>query len=210
MGWGSVLGVLTHGNPFARFAGATAVGLGLLFAAWWVAYRWLPEGATRFSLGIVPRIDARQDETAATLLILTWNLAIGLGVIALASLFRVPGLPVAFLAPWLWIARFGVALGTNSFVLTVPEARVGPDLGVLATHVGIWEIAAYLLAAAALANAYLWRQRRLSERRLVRVRRLGGLALSRAEVACLVLAVGLLGWCAGYEAHQIALLQRLS
>src|SRR5205807_1870621 len=80
--------------------------------------------------------------------------------------------------------RFGVALGTNSFALFVPGARVPPlDLRVIFSHAGIPELIAYIVLATVLANASLWRQRRISDRHLVRIRRLRDIRLTRLELS---------------------------
>ena len=106
--------------------------------------------------------------------------------------------------------RFGVALGTNSFALFVPGARVPPlDLRVIFSHAGIPELIAYIVLATVLANASLWRQRRISDRHLVRIRRLRDIRLTRLELSLVCVAFALLAGAALIETSQIASLQSL-
>ena len=76
-------------------------------------------------------------------------------------------------------------------------------------HAGVREMLAYFIVAAVLANATLWRQRRLTDRRLVRVRHLRDLRFTLPEVALLASGFVILAWSAALEAGQIARLQSL-
>jgi hypothetical protein len=191
---------------------ATSAGVGVLafVVAWTASYALLPEGATRFTLGLLPTLDARDAAVATALTLFVWNASFGFGVIALASLFSIGPISLAYLAPWTWLARFGIALGTNSFVLVVPGARVPPlDLGAIASHAGIPELVAYTMLATVLANASLWRQTRLTDRHLVRVRYLRDIRLTGLELSLVVVAFLLLAGAALVETSNIARLQAL-
>ncbi|HTD63375.1 MAG TPA: hypothetical protein VK732_01420 [Verrucomicrobiae bacterium] len=178
--------------------------------AWTVAYVVLPEGATRFTLGILPNLDARTDSAGVAATLFIWNAAFGFGVIALASLYSIGPISLAYFAPWTWLVRFGIALGTNSFALFVPGARVAPlDIGSIISHAGIPELIAYIVLATVLANASLWRQRRITDRHLVRVRYLRDIRLTRLELSLVVVAFALLAGAALLETSQIARLQAL-
>ena len=191
-----------------RFGTATAIGALLFFIAWSLSYLLLPYRAAAFSLGLAPQLDARADATLVTARIFGWNVLLGFGVITLASFYAVGRLPLGYLAPWTWLVRFGVALGTNSFVLVVPGARISPlQVGDIVGHAGFAELAAYLLLAATLANIHLWRQRHILARHLQRVRHFADARLRPLEVGCLALAVALLAYSAWTETAQIALLQ---
>ena len=204
-------GALAHRSPFVRVLSATGIGALLFTVAWTVAYLVLPEGATRFSLGLAPVLDARADEARVAATVFLWNAGLGMGVILLASAYSIGPISLAYLAPWTWLVRFGVALGTNSFVLVVPGARAAPlDPTVLLTHAGVRELVAYFIVAAVFANAALWRQRRLGDRHLERVRHLCDLRFTQAEVALVASGLFILAWSAAVEAGQIARLQSLS
>jgi len=106
--------------------------------------------------------------------------------------------------------RFGIALGTNSFALFVPGARIAPlDIRAIVSHAGIPELVAYIVLATVLANASLWRQRRITDRHVVRVRHLREIRLSRVELSLVVVAFLLLAGAALMETSQIARLQAL-
>jgi len=193
-----------------RLATAGTIGLVGFVVAWTLAYLVLPEGATRFTLRLLPSLDARSDSAGVATTLFIWNAAFGFGVIALASLYSIGPISLAYFAPWTWLVRFGIALGTNSFALFVPGARTSPlDLQSIVSHAGIPELIAYIVLATVLANASLWRQRRLTDRNLVRVRRLRDIRLSRLELSLVAVAFVLLAGAALIETSQIARLQAL-
>ncbi len=193
-----------------RLATAATIGVVGFVVAWTVAYVVLPEGATRFTLGILPTLDARSDSAGVAATLFVWNAAFGFGVIALASLYSVGPISLAYFAPWTWLVRFGIALGTNSFALFVPGARIPPlDIRSIVSHAGIPELIAYIVLATVLANASLWRQRRITDRHLVRVRHLRDIRLTRMELSLVAVAFALLAGAALLETSQIARLQAL-
>ena len=206
--WSLFARSLTHRNAAVRLLTAGAIGLFGFSLAWAIAYALLPEGATRFTLGIIPALDARNSAGQVATTLFVWNVSFGFGVIGLASLYSVGPISLAYLAPWTWLIRFGVALGTNSFALFVPGARVPPlDLRVIFSHAGVPELIAYVVLATVLANASLWRQQRVTDRHLVRVRRLREIRLTRMELSLIGIAFALLAGAALLETSQIAALQ---
>lgn len=193
-----------------RLATATTIGIVAFVLAWTVAYVVLPEGATRFTLRLLPALDARADSAGVAVTLFIWNAAFGFGVIALASLYSLGPISLAYFAPWTWLIRFGIALGTNSFALFVPGARIPPlDLRSIISHAGIPELVAYIILATVLANASLWRQRRLTDRHVVRIRHLRDIRLTRLELSLVAVAFVLLAGAALIETSHIARLQAL-
>lgn len=210
MTWSLFLGALSHRSPLVRLATATTVGVIAFVVAWTVAYVVLPEGATRFTLRLLPTLDARADSAGVAATLFIWNAAFGFGVIALASLYSLGPISLAYFAPWTWLIRFGIALGTNSFALFVPGARIPPlDLRSIISHAGIPELVAYIILATVLANASLWRQRRLTDRHVVRVRYLRDIRLTPVELSLVAVAFVLLAGAALIETSHIARLQAL-
>jgi hypothetical protein len=208
--WSLLLRALAHRSALVRLATAVTVGVIGFVVAWTVAYAVLPEGATRFTLGLLPTLDARADSTRVAATLFIWNAAFGFGVIVLASLYSIGPISLAYLAPWTWLVRFGIALGTNSFALFVPGARVSPlDLGSIVSHAGIPELIAYILLATVLANASLWRQRRITDRHLIRIRHLRDIRLNRLELSLVALSFVLLAGASLIETSHIARLQAL-
>ena len=208
--WSLFLGGLAHRSALVRLATAATIGIVAFVVAWTAAYVVLPEGATRFTLGLLPTLDARADSAGVATTLFIWNAAFGFGVIALASLYSIGPISLAYFAPWTWLVRFGVALGTNSFALFVPGARIQPlDLRSIISHAGIPELIAYIVLATVLANASLWTQRRITDRNLVRIRYLRDIRLTRAELSLVAVAFVLLAGAALIETSQIARLQAL-
>ncbi|HEY8825891.1 MAG TPA: hypothetical protein VIP07_13550 [Candidatus Limnocylindria bacterium] len=208
--WSLLLGALSHRSAFVRLATAAAVGVIGFVVAWTVAYAVLPEGATRFTLGLLPSLDARGDSAGVATTLFVWNAAFGFGVIAIASLYSIGPISLAYFAPWTWLVRFGIALGTNSFALFAPGARIPPlDLRSIISHAGIPELIAYIVLATVLANASLWTQRRITDRNLVRIRHLRDIRLTRLELSLVAVAFAFLAGAALIETSQIARLQAL-
>jgi len=208
--WSLVFGALAHRSALVRLASAAVIGVIAFVVAWTVAYVVLPEGATRFTLGLLPTLDARADSAGVATTLFIWNAAFGFGVIALASLYSVGPISLAYFAPWTWLVRFGIALGTNSFAIFVPGARIPPlDLRSIISHAGIPELIAYIVLATVLANASLWTQRRITDRNLVRIRHLRDIRLTPLELSLVAVAFVLLAGAALIETSQIARLQAL-
>lgn len=197
-----MLALLTDGGPLRRAATATAVAMCLWLAAWVLSYLFVGEGAlTAVMSARLPDGLLRPDASLAAT-IFQWNVIFGVGAIAVGSLFAVGRLSLGYFAPWWWALGYGIALGTNSFVVTVP-GKVAPRLDILWQHIGAREILAYLLVAAALANIHLWRPRRWYDLKLFRVRRLADVRLRGAELACIAGALVLLAWTANVEAAGV-------
>src|SRR2546428_10281783 len=117
---------LTHRSPFIRVLSAIAIGSVFFAGAWTVAYAVLPEGATRFSLGFAPTLDARANAGAVAATVFLWNSLLGFGVIIIASAYSVGPISLGYFAPWTWLVRLRLALGTNSFVLVIPGSPAVP------------------------------------------------------------------------------------
>jgi hypothetical protein len=200
---GRVLAALTHQSPARRAVVATAIALGLWLGSWTISYLVVAEGALREVMAARVPADLLTAGPSLGLTIFSWNLLFGVGAIAVGSLVGLGRLSLGYLAPWWWAVAYGIALGTNSFVLTVP-GKYAPSLDVLWSHIGGREILAYLLIAAALANVHVWRPRRWHDLSLSKVRALRDVRLSAAELACLAGALTLLAWTASVEAAGVA------
>jgi len=201
---GRVVAALTDRSPVRRALSASAIAVTLWLGSWTLSYVAAGEGALREVMAARVPGDLLQAGPSLALTIFGWNLAFGVGAIVAGSLFAFGRVSIGYLAPWWWALGYGVALGTNSFVLTVPGAKVAPRLDILWSHVGAREILAYLLVAAALANMHLWRPRHWRDLTLARVKGFADIRLSAGEVACLAGAVVLLFWTARVEAAGVA------
>ena len=197
-----IVGALTHPSPLPRAVTATLIALALWIVAWTVSYLFLAEGLLRglMSARVPDEVLFAGPSLGAT--IFQWNLVFGMGAILLGSLFAIGKLSLGYIAPWWWAIGYGVALGTNSFVLTVP-GKLAPRLDIFWQHIGAREILAYLLVAAALANINFWKPRRWYDMTLSRVRGLSDLRLRAPELAFVAGGLVLLAWTAGVEAAAV-------
>lgn len=199
---GGVLAALTHYHPAPRALTAVGIATGLWLVAWTLSYLAIGEGALRevMSSRVPDGVFTAGPALAAT--IFWWNLAFGVGSIVLGSMFAIGRVSLGYFAPWWWALGYGVALGSNSFVLTVP-GKLAPDPSVLWQHIGGREILAYVLVAAALANIHMFRPRRWHDLTLSRVRAFADVRLRPTELACIAAAVALLAWTASIEAAGV-------
>ena len=197
-----IVAALTHQNPLARTLTAAAIALGLWILAWTGSYLFLSEGLLRTVMSARVPDDILVSGPSLGATIFQWNLVFGMGAIALGSLFAVGRLSLGYIAPWWWAIGYGVALGTNSFVLTVP-GKLAPRLDIMWQHIGAREILAYLLVAAALANIHFWKPRRWYDLTLRRVRGLRDLRMHSAELAFVAGGLVLLAWTASIEAAGV-------
>ena len=199
---GRVLAALTHRSPVRRALTASAIALALWLAAWTVSYLAVGEGALRDLMSARVPDDVLHAGPSLAVTIFSWNLVFGVGAIIVGSLFAFGPISLGYFAPWWWALGYGVALGTNSFVLTVP-GKLAPRIDILWLHIGAREILAYILVAAALANVHVWRPRRWHDLTLSRVRALADIRLGATEVACILGALVLLFWTANVEAAGV-------
>jgi hypothetical protein len=193
---------LTHASPLRRALTASAIALVLWLGAWTLSYLLINEGALReiMSSRVPDGVFTANDSLAVT--IFQWNLVFGVGAIVAGSLVAIGPISLGYLAPWWWALGYGVALGTNSFVLTVP-GKLAPRLDILWQHIGAREILAYILVSAALANIHLFRPRRWHDMNLRRVRAVSDVRLGATEIALVAGAVVLLFWTANIEAAGV-------
>ncbi len=201
-GVGRVIAALTDRSPVRRTLTATVIALVLWLGAWTVSYLAISEGVLRALMSARIPGDVMTAGPSLAITIFSWNLVFGVGAIVIGSLFAFGPLSLGYFAPWWWALGYGVALGTNSFVLTVP-GKLAPRIDILWQHIGAREILAYLLVAAALANIHMWRPQRWHATKLSRVRALADIRLRVPELACLAGAIALLLWSASVEAAGV-------
>lgn len=199
---GRVLGALTHRSPVRRAVTSSAIALVVWLGAWSVSYLVMGEGALREVMSARVPDDVLRSGPSLAVTIFSWNLIFGVGAVVAGSLFAFGPVSLGYFAPWWWALGYGVALGTNSFVLTVP-GKLAPRFDILWQHIGAREILAYVLVSAALANVHLWRPRRWHDFTLARVRAITDVRLGTAEMACLAGAIALLFWTANVEAAGV-------
>lgn len=172
-----------------RFAGLLVSGALLLILAWYAGYFLLPEQLLQTG--------APAGEAAAHNIYLEWARIAGYNLLVLVVIafigLLLPAYPFAYLIPLAWCVLYGLLLGTNSFVLPMPE-RMAPSLAVF-QRAGPLELAAYLLAA---ASAYSPARRTLTGFKDALSRR-----LDRSQWLGFALAFLLLALAAVWEANMI-------
>jgi hypothetical protein len=141
---------LLHEKLLVRFSALLGVVVVAFLAAWTLSYLLLPEGVLRGRS--VAQLLAGNELTGGSVL-LEWFrlLAINLGVVFLviiANIFRTENnYPLGYTSTTMIAMIFGVTLGTNSFAVSL-GGKMMPTIAVLGSS-GLYEIAAYVLAAAA-------------------------------------------------------------
>ena len=169
-----------------RIVSGLALGLVCMYLAWAIGYFLLPEGVLRGKTGAGFVSDVLPENVGVLLLALIWNSVIAFVVVPLLSLLAIRRLSLAYLLAFGNFMLFGIFLGTNSFSNPRPEA-LPPNLAVfLAT--GPWEIGAYMLVAAVLANHYRFRQEHWLVGKMTRITR-RNMKMSLAQWLTLLAAV---------------------
>lgn len=199
---GRIAGPLTDGGIVRRALTASAIAFALWLSAWTLSYLALGEGVLRQAMSARVADGLLSSGPSLAVTIFSWNLVFGVGAIVVGSFFAIGRVSLGYFAPWWWALGYGVALGTNSFVITVP-GKLAPRLDILWQHIGAREILAYLLVAAALANIHLWQPRRWHDLTLSRVRAFADVRLRPGELAAVVGALVLLAWTANVEAAGV-------
>jgi hypothetical protein len=193
---------LLHEKLPVRFGSLFGFVLIVFLGAWTVSYFLLPEGIL---LGKTATQALAGNDLAGGSVYLEWLriLALNLGMMAVfvaINLFRAGGnVPLGYVAVAVNALLFGVIIGTNSFTLS-QGGKIPPSLGIFGSS-GIYEIAAYVLAAAATVSISKYRLvgkwgEKMSLPKLpavIRERNLG-----------VLLAIAILVMACGWEAMRVA------
>lgn len=141
-----------HPNLLVRFFSLFGVMLLFFLVVWAISYLFLPEGILRGRTGAqaLAGSDAAGSFWLEFARIAAINLAVGSLFVVLLNLIQTEqGYPYGYFTPFIWAAVYAVTLGTNSFTFALPGGKMAPSLEVLSRS-GLFELAAYLLAAASL------------------------------------------------------------
>jgi hypothetical protein len=178
------------------------IGCAILFAAWVLSFRSLPEGIIRGSSGAYYVPVKAQDETMTFVRIFLWNVFVGCIPVAIGSLVRVKGIPLGYLLTFYHWGVYGVLLGTNSFVIPGPSKFI-PSLTTLFYGSGIYEITAYTLISAATFALYNRIGNSSGNLDSVRKQKTFALRLSKTELVVIAFAILILAMANYYEAWSI-------
>lgn len=190
---------LQHDRLGVRVGTALSIGYLLLFGAWAVGYYFIPERALHNQLsGGVEMVP----EGLLPLAIRIFGYNLGLpGLLTLVlSRMRAGGYSLGYNVPFVNVILYGLWLGSNSFSVPMPE-RLAPTLALFWSRSGPYEMASFLLMAAALARTARVAQPTFWSGPLLRLpekeRQMSG-----SEYAVLALAVLLLAAAAWVEASM--------
>jgi hypothetical protein len=198
---------LLHLKLSVRFPTLLAVVLVIFLGVWVCSYYFLPEGLLR---GRSVAQALAGDDLAGGSVWWEWLriLAVNLGVMFLLIigpnlLQSESGFPLGYSTVTLIAAIFGVYLGTNSFTISA-GGKMLPTLMLLESS-GLYEITAYVLAAA--ATSFIARYRLVGKWPKQTVERIdppGTTALVRERYAGVLGALVLLLLATAWEAYRIA------
>jgi hypothetical protein len=150
---------LLHDKLLIRFGSLLGVVLVFFLGAWTLSYLFLPEGILQGRN--VGQILAGNDLAGGSvwlewLRIFAINLVVMLLVIIAPNVFRTEGdYPLGYHTATLIALMYGVVLGTDSFTLSM-GGKIAPTVAIFGRS-GIYEIAAYVLAAAATVSISKYR-----------------------------------------------------
>ncbi|MBN2003667.1 MAG: hypothetical protein JXA21_09950 [Anaerolineae bacterium] len=150
---------LLHDNIFIRFAALWGSVMTLFLAAWTLSYLFLPEGLLQ-GRNLAQTL-AGETLTGGSvwlewLRLLAINLAVMLGVVVAPNVLRTArDYPLGYSTVTLLTLLFAVTLGANSFTLSVGGKQ--PSTLAIFTSSGLYEVTAYLLAAAATCSLAKYR-----------------------------------------------------
>jgi hypothetical protein len=185
---------LLHDNLLVRFPALLLADAVVLVAAWALGYLLLPEGflAGRSGAAVLAGGDLAGGSVVLEAgRLLAINLVVVAGAIVAPNLIRQGGYPLGYGTLATLTAYFGVTIGTNSFAVSL-GGKIAPSLEVFGSS-GLYEIAAYALAAAATTSIVRWqvvgskavRVTPVTDRRTVRQRNAGvAAALVILVLAC--------------------------
>ncbi|NTW96925.1 MAG: hypothetical protein HGB28_00025 [Oscillochloris sp.] len=142
---------LMHDRLLVRFGTLFGMVMIVLLGTWSLSYLFLPEGILRGRTAA--QVFAGNDLAGGSvwlewLRLLAINLGIMLLVMIAPNILRTAGdYPLGYSTVTLVAAIFGVTIGTNSFALEL-GGKLPPTLAIFGSS-GLYEIAAYVLAATA-------------------------------------------------------------
>jgi hypothetical protein len=148
---------LLHDDLLVRFPALLLADAVVFLVAWTLAYLLLPEGLLTGRTGAA--VLAGGDLAGGSVVLeaarlLAINLAVVECAIVAPNLIRQGGWPLGYSSLAVVTAVFGVTIGTNSFAVSL-GGKIPPSLEVFGSS-GLYEIAAYALAAASTVSIVRW------------------------------------------------------
>jgi len=199
---------LLHDKLLVRFGSLLGFVLIAFFAAWIVGYSFLPEGALRgrnVAQVLAGNNLAGDSVWLEWLRILAINLAVMFLLVIAPNVIRTArNLPLGYGTVTILAVVFGIAIGTNSFALSL-GSKMPPSMMVFGSS-GLYEIIAYVLAATATTSISKYRLigqwPRQTIERIANAKHQSG---SRERNVGILLAVAILVVACGWEAYRFSL-----
>ena len=147
-------------NLLIRFLLLLGLASVMFLFAWALSYYFLPEGVLRGkTVSVIAGEEAAGSFLIEFLRIAAFNLG-AMGMIVISNwIFKVRCYPLGYLVPLYLAISYAITLGTNSFSIPLPE-RLAPTFEVL-TRSGVYEMIAYILAAAATYGITVYRVKQI-------------------------------------------------
>jgi hypothetical protein len=199
---------LLHDRLPVRFGALLGLVGIAFFAAWTVGYWFLPEGALRgrnVAQALAGNDLAGDSVWWEWLRILAINLGVMFFLVIAPNVIRTAGnLPLGYGTVTMLAVIFGIAIGTNSFALSL-GGKLPPSLGVFGSS-GLYEMIAYVLAATATTSLSKYRLKgRWPQQTIERIAYTKDQPVSRERDVGIVLAVAILAIACGWEAYRFSL-----
>ncbi len=140
---------LASDRVFVRFVSLLMLTMLIFLGFWMIGYYLLPEGILRgkFASAALVGDSAADTFIAEFSRIAVVNLMMLAPIVAGNFIFKHKEIPLGYVIPVIWGGIYALIIGTNSTSIAMPE-RMSPSLMIL-TRSGLYEISAYVLAAAA-------------------------------------------------------------
>lgn len=198
---------LLHDKLLIRFGSLLGFVLIVFFTAWTVSYFLLPEGALRGRT--VSQVLAGNDLAGGSvwlewLRILAINLGVMFFLVIAPNVIRTTGdLPLGYSTVTILAVVFGIAMGTNSFALSL-GGKLPPSIVVFGSS-GLYEIIAYVLAATATVSISKYRLvGQWPKQTIEKIVHANNQPVSRERNVGIMLAVAILSIACGWEAYSFS------
>jgi hypothetical protein len=199
---------MMHDKLLIRFGALLVVVLVIFFCAWTLSYLFLPEGILRGRN--IAQVLAGSDLAGGSiwlewLRIFAINLGVMLIVIISPNIFRTEGgFPLGYSTISLLAVIFGVALGTNSFTLSL-GGKLLPTMAIFESS-GLYEITAYVLAATATTSISKFRLiGKWPKQTIEKIVPLQDNSMIQERNVGIILAITILIIACGWEAYRFSL-----
>jgi len=193
---------LNSRGVWVRFLSLLMLMMLIFLICWVIGYYVLPEGILRGKFASAALVGDRAADTflAEFTRIAVVNLVMLLPIVAGNWVFKHKEIPLGYVIPLAWGAIYALIIGTNSTSIAMPE-RLAPSLMIL-TRSGLFEISAFVLAAAATSGISAYRVIRFVPPESEKVTP-APMLLKAIHWPALIIAIMLLLAANAWEAYQI-------